>query len=193
MNSEERVLQVLQRKQPDRVPHFEWLVDRKVREGLFSDCPGEHDFAVRMGQDAVIVDLIYQKEQIGPNRWLSEWGYVSQKTEEEHAIEVESPIETMADFERFSPPDPLAPGRYEAVETTVKRFAGDKAVICHLNDVLSLPRYLMGMENLLLAVALDPELVRALVDLSVEYNLIAAKEVVKRGVKIVYTGDDFAY
>ena len=32
MTSEERVLCVLQRQQPDRVPHFEWLVDRRVRE-----------------------------------------------------------------------------------------------------------------------------------------------------------------
>ena len=41
MTSEERVLCVLQRQQPDRVPHFEWLVDRRVREAL---CPGIMDF-----------------------------------------------------------------------------------------------------------------------------------------------------
>ena len=37
MTSEERVLRVLQRQEPDRVPHFEWVVDHRVREAL---CPG---------------------------------------------------------------------------------------------------------------------------------------------------------
>ena len=193
MTSEERIICVLQREQPDRVPHFEWLVDRRVREAL---CPGHtshHDFAVEMGHDAVIVDPIYKKEKIGPNRWRSEWGYVTQDTDEEHGIEVESPIKNMADFEAYTPPDPHAPGRLEAVKTAVKKFNGHKAVIVHLNDVFSLPRYLMGMENLLLAIAIDPELVRALVDMSVTINLELAKEVAACGAKIVYTGDDFAY
>jgi hypothetical protein len=56
MTSEERVLCVLQRQQPDRVPHFEWLVDRRVREALLPGCNDHNEFAVQMGQDAVIVD-----------------------------------------------------------------------------------------------------------------------------------------
>jgi len=135
MTSEERVLCALQRKQPDRVPHFEWLVDRRVREAL---CPGITDFnefAVQMGQDAVIADPIFKKERVGSNRWLSEWGYTSQDTNEEHGIEVESPIKTLADFERYSPPDPHASGRFAAVEDTVRKYGGNKAVIVHLNDV----------------------------------------------------------
>ena len=193
MTSEERVLCALQRKQPDRVPHFEWLVDRRVREAL---CPGITDFnefAVQMGQDAVIADPIFKKERVGSNRWLSEWGYTSQDTNEEHGIEVESPIKTLADFERYSPPDPHASGRFAAVEDTVRQYGGNKAVIVHLNDVFSLPRYLMGMQELLMAVVSQPELVKGLVEMSVTINLELAKEVAARGVKIVYTGDDYAY
>ena len=193
MNSEERIMRVLQRLEPDRVPHFEWIVDRHVRHALYPDSQSAHDFAVRMGHDAVIVDPIYKKERVSANRWLNEWGYVSQDTDEEHGVEVESPIKTIADFERFSPPDPYAPGRLAAVETAVKEFAGNKAVICHLNDVFSLPRYLMGLDKLLMSIIAAPELVKALVDMSVTYNLQLAKEVAALGVKIVYTGDDFAY
>jgi len=193
MTSEERVLCALQRQVPDRVPHFEWLVDRRVREALRPGCHDFNEFAVQMGQDAVIADPIFKKERVGPNRWLSEWGYVSQDTEEEHGIEVESPIKTMADFERYTAPDPHAPGRFAAVEDVVQKYKGDKAVIVHLNDVFSLPRYLMGMQNLLMAIVMEPELVRALVEMSVTVNLELAKEVVARGVKIVYTGDDYAY
>ncbi len=191
LTSEERVLRVLRRQEPDRVPHFEWLVDRQVRAALCPDCQTFNEFAVRMGQDAVIADPDFKKKAVGPGRWLSEWGYVTQDTPEEHGIEVESPIKTRADLERYTPPDPHAPGRYTSIEQTVRAYPG-KAVIVHLNDVFSLPRYWMGMQNLLMAIAADPELVSALVDLSVTLNLEMAREVAARGVKIVYTGDDYA-
>jgi uroporphyrinogen decarboxylase len=193
MNSEERLFCVLQRQQPDRVPHFEWLVDHRVREALCPGCTDHNEFAVKIGQDAVIVDPIFKKERVSENRWLSEWGFVTQDTLEEHGIEVISPIKNLSDFERWTPPDPHLPERYVAVEAAVQEYKGYKAVICHLNDVFSLPRYLMGMENLLVAIIAEPELVRGLVEMSVTINLELAKEVAARGVKIVYTGDDYAY
>jgi uroporphyrinogen decarboxylase len=193
MTSEERIVRALQRKEPDRVPHFEWLVDRRVRNALRPESKDYQDFAVQMGHDAIIVDPIYKKERVSENRWRSEWGFVTQDTPEEHGIEVESPIKTMADFERYTPPDPHAPGRFVAIEAAVEKYKGDKAVIVHLNDVFSLPRYLMGMQNLLMAIAVEPDLVKALVEMSVRINLELAKEVASRGVKIVYTGDDIAY
>ncbi len=193
MTSEERILRVLQRQEPDRVPHFEWLVDRRVREALCPGCKSHNDFALKMGYDAIIVDPIFKKEKVATNRWRSEWGYVTQDTPEEHGIEVESPIKTMADFERYTPPDPHAPGRFAAVDAAVQNYKGTKAVIVHLNDVFSLPRYLMGMQNLLMAILTEPELVKALVEMSVTVNLELAKEVAIRGATIVYTGDDFAY
>jgi len=191
LTSEERVLRALRRQEPDRVPHFEWAVDRKVRAALCPGCLTHNEFALRMGHDAVLVDPDFRKESAGPGRWLSEWGYVTQDTPEEHGIEVESPIQTWADLEQYSPPDPHAAGRYTSIEQALQNYPG-KAVIVHLNDVFSLPRYWMGMENLLIAIAAEPELVSALVDLSVKLNLEMAKEVAARGVKIVYTGDDYA-
>ena len=191
LTSEERVRRVLRRQEPDRVPHFEWLVDRRVRAALCPEAKSNNDFAVRMGHDAVVVDPDFRKTPAGPGRWLSEWGYIVQDTAEEHGIEVESPIKTRADFERYVPPDLHAPGRYASIEQTLRDYPGT-AVIVHLNDVFSLPRYWMGMEALLMAIAADPELVLALVDLSVRLNLEMAREAVARGVKIVYTGDDYA-
>jgi len=191
LTSEERILRVLNRQEPDRVPHFEWLVDRKVRSALCPGCKSHNDFAVAMGHDAVLVDVSFCKDAVGPGRWRSEWGYITQDTDEEHGIEVTSPIRTFADLEQYQPPDVRDPGRYVAIERALQDYRG-KAVIVHLNDVFSLPRYWMGMENLLIAIAAEPELVSALVDLSVELNLAMAKEAAARGVKIIYTGDDYA-
>ncbi|MBE0528174.1 MAG: hypothetical protein IH629_03090, partial [Thermoleophilia bacterium] len=44
---------VLRREQPDRVPHFEWIIDRKVREAICPGCTME-EFTVRMGLDAIL-------------------------------------------------------------------------------------------------------------------------------------------
>ena len=66
MNSEERMLCVLQRQQPDRVPHFEWLVDRRVRDALLPGCKSHNEFAVKIGQDAVIVDPIFKRKKSVP-------------------------------------------------------------------------------------------------------------------------------
>ena len=193
MTSEERIFRVLRRQEPDRVPHFEWVVDRRARDALCPGCKDHNDFAVQMGHDAVLVDPIFEKKRVGANRWLSEWGYVTQDSPEEHGIEVESPIKTMADFERYTPPDPHLPERFTAVEAALQTYGGDKAVIVHLNDIFSLPRYLMGMQDLLMAIVTEPEVVQGLVEMSVKVNLELAKEVAARGAKIVYTGDDYAY
>jgi uroporphyrinogen decarboxylase len=192
LTSRERILRVLRRQEPDRVPHFEWLVDRRVREAILPGCRDHNDFAVRLGHDAVLVDPLFGKTPLADGRYLSEWGYIGQKTQEEHGIEVESPIKTMADLERYTPPDPDLPARYTAIEQVLVAYGDRYAVIVHLNDVFSLPRCLMGMEPLLLAIAADPELVKALVDLSVDINLKLAKQVAARGGQIVYTGDDVA-
>ena len=192
LSSEERVLRALNRAEPDRVPHFEWVVDKKVRNALLPGCKSHNEFAAKMGLDAVISGPDYKRDQVAAGRWRTEWGYVVQDSEEEHGVEVEPPIQTMEDLNRYTPPDPRAPGRYESIEKALAEYGGKKAVIVHLNDVFSIPRNLMGYENLLMAIAGEPELVRALVDLSVEVNLALAREVASRGVKIVLTGDDYA-
>jgi hypothetical protein len=90
LTSVERIMRVLRREEPDRVPHFEWLVDRKVREALCPGCKTYNEFAVRLGHDAVLADPNFKKEQLGPKRWRSEWGHVMEYAAEEHGIEVES-------------------------------------------------------------------------------------------------------
>ena len=192
LTSAERVMRVLRREEPDRVPHFEWLISKKVREALVPGCKSHNDFAVRMGHDAILVDPDFTKTQVGPTMWRSEWGYTVEYGQEEHGVEVESPIQTMADFERYTPPDPRAPGRYSTIEKAVRDFKGKMAIGVHLNDVFSIPRYLMGMQNLLMAIACEPDLVAALVNMSVEVNLAMAHEVAARGADFVWTGDDYA-
>jgi len=191
MTSAERVMCVLRRQQPDRIPHFEWIIDRRVREAI---CPGAtiEEFTVRMGLDAILTGPDYKKESIGANRVRNEWGVILEDTGEDHLYPVEGPIRSLADLRGYAPPDPLAPGRFDSLRRIVDRYKGKLAIGVHLNDVFSIPRYLAGFERLLMATVEQPDLVRGLVDLSVEVNLALADRVAAEGADFVFTGDDYA-
>ncbi len=191
MTSAERVMCVLRRGVPDRIPHFEWIIDRKVRGAI---CPGasQEEFAVRMGLDAILTAPDFAKESAGPNRVRNEWGVILETNSEEHGFPVDGPIRSLDDLRNYQPPDPHAPGRYASLERLVTRYKGKLAIGVHLNDVFSIPRYLLGFERLMIALMEDPELVRGLVKLSVDTNLAMAAEVARCGADFVFTGDDFA-
>jgi uroporphyrinogen decarboxylase len=192
MNSEERLIKTLRREEVDRVPHFEWIVDTHVIEAI---SPGStyEDFVYEYDLDAICVTLDYTQEEIEPGVFRDEWGVLKKYISEDHSIPVQGCIKSQQDFRRYEPPDPHAQERFHSVEAAVARYAGQKAIILHLNDVVSIPRNLMGYQEFLMATAIDPELIMELAQFSAEYNLILAKEAVNRGVNIIYTGDDFAY
>ena len=192
MNSEERVMKTLRREEVDRVPIFEWFIDEKVIQALRPGATYEQ-FVYDMDLDAICLSLEYKKEEIEPGLFLDEWGILKRYNVEDHPIQVKGCLQTSEDFKRYEPPDPHAPERFTTLEASLSRNKGKKAVILHLNDVLSLPRNLLGYPEFLMATASDPELIRELVAFSVEYNLTLAKEAVMRGLKIIFTGDDYAY
>ena len=191
MTSAERVMTAIRGEQPDRIPHFEWIIDQKVRHAL---CPGAsiEEFTVRMGLDAMLTAPDFKKEQIGPNRFKNEWGIVVEKGEEQHSAVVEAVIKTMEDFENYVVPDAFAPYRFESLKRLVDRYKGEYAIGVHLNDVLSIPRNLMGFQELMMAFCLDPELVSKLVEMSVKLNIELAGEAARFGADFVFTGDDYS-
>ena len=191
MTPAERVMTVLRNEEPDRIPHFEWIIDRRVREAILPGCNAE-EFTLRMGLDAILTAPDISREQIGENRFRNEFGVTLQRTEEEYSFAVEGPIKTMDDLRNYTPPDPLAPGRFDSLEKLVSRYKGKLAIGVHLNDVFSVPRSLMGYEGFLMALAAEPELAQGVVDLSVELNLEYAKQCARYGADFVMTGDDYA-
>lgn len=192
LTSEERMIRVLNKQQPDRVPHFEWYIDNKVIDAL---SPGSdyEKFCYEMGIDAICVDVDFEKKEIGKGLIQDEWGMIKKDTGEAHTYPVDGPVRTLEDAEKYKPPDHLKAGRYDSVEKAIKEHEGKKAVILHLNDVFSIPSRLMPFEDFLIKVYEEPEIVKILIKMNVDINLKMAEEAVKRGIKIVYTGDDFAH
>jgi len=191
MKSAERVMCVLRGEEPDRIPHFEWVIDRKVRNAI---CPGSttEEFTVRMGLDAMLTAPDYRSTQVAPQRFKNEWGIVVERGEEQHSTVVEAVIGTLEDLQSYQAPDPLAPHRFDSLKKLVARYKGEFAIGVHLNDVLSIPRNLMGFEELMMAFAVEPELVRGLIEMSVDINIQLAAEAARHGADFVVTGDDYS-
>lgn len=191
LTAAERVLRTLRREEVDRIPHFEWIIDHRVREAILPGCTME-EFTVRMGLDAILTGPNFSKEKVGDKKYRNEWGVISEDSGEEHMVPIEGPIQTLEDFANYHVPDPHARGRYASLERVVAKYKGQLAIGVHLNDVFSIPRNLMGYEGILMALAADQDLVRKLVEMSVEVNIEMAREVARRGADFVFTGDDFS-
>lgn len=193
MTSEERLIKVLRREEVDRIPCFEWIIDKKVINAIK---PGmtEDEFVCAMGLDAICVDLDYKLEEVEPETYRDEWGMVKKYSGEGHSFPVSGPIGSLEDLKKYNPPDPYAAERYKSLEKMMQKHKDDnKAIILHLNDVLSIPSRLMTYEDFMVNIALEPEFIGQLIDMTIEVNLTMAEEAARRGVRIVYTGDDFAY
>ncbi len=192
LTSEERIIRTLNLQDVDRVPTFEWLVDKKVINAINPEL-NFIKFCYEMGLDAICIDCDYKSERISENQIKNEWGMIIQDTGQAHAYPIDGPIRTFKDLENYQPPDPKDPARYCSIEKAVADHTGKKAVILHLNDVFSIPSRLMPFDDFLMLILDEPETVKALINMTIDVNLAMAKEAVKRGIRIIYTGDDYAY
>lgn len=192
MTSEQRLIKTLRREPVDRIPSFEWIIDKKVVNAL---CPGatEEEFIYEMDLDAICVDLDYETVQMGEGLLKDEWGQIKKFTQEGHSFPIDGPIRDEDDLKTYRPPNPHKSERYRTLEKKLDAHGGKKAVLVHLNDVYSIPSRLMKYEDFICAMAAEPDFVRDLVNMTVDVQLEMAAECVKRGVKICFTGDDFAY
>jgi uroporphyrinogen decarboxylase len=193
MTSRERVIAALERREPDRLPTFEWRISRPIIEA-FAPGGDEGDFVEAAGHDAVCCSPSYRRvETIDADTFVDEFGVKRHLTgADKYPVAVGHPITDLASFKKYEPPPLDAPGRFAKIEAAVKRFSREKAVVVNLHDVFSFPRDMMGLDRFLMAFILEPELVRAIVGWSVDYNIELARLVKRRGVEIIGIGDDMA-
>lgn len=191
MNSAERIFAALELKEPDMIPTFEWVIDKKIISIL---CPGYslEDFILKMGLDAIVVSPNFKYESIYEDTFIDEMGILRKKGHEDYLIPIDYPLKSEEDIKKFEFPDPYATHRFDSLKKAVSRLKGEKAIIIQLRDVFSYPRDLRGYENVLMDLYLNPNLVNELIEKSVDYNLKLAKIAKDIGAEIVGTGDDLA-
>jgi len=186
-----RVMTALRKGQADRIPSFEWEIDDKIIAALV---PGGdiYDFIEWADLDGIAIFADSRKKYLDPTTYIDEWGVTLRKTEEYYPIPIDYPIKDEGDLARLVLPDPCSEWHFKTLEEAIQRFKGKRAIIFRAQDSFSIPRYLRGMEHIMMDFILNPELVRKLVQIGVEYNSTLAQRAIQLGADAIFTSDDYA-
>jgi uroporphyrinogen decarboxylase len=192
MNGHERIIAALERRKPDRVPTFEWFIDKKVTQVL----AGTDDIleAVEaLDIDGVNVRADYTKTFTSDTDYVDEWGTTRRITGEALAAAVDYPLPDITRQKEFVLPRPDAPGRFASLEKALRKFEGRRAIILNLRDGFSDMREILGYENCLISMMIDEGHFADLLDRVVDYNLELARVARERyRMPIVAMTDDIA-
>ena len=160
MTPRERFLLALARKQPDRVPIWELIVNDPVIRALHGPCVSYLDFCELEDLDGVTVVEDQRAEDLEPRVFRDEWGIVWRVGDHGIPYRIDGPIHSPADLDHYRPPDPDADYRLSNLREAVKRFGGERAVFFLGHETFEFSHYLLGgMDKLFLAYIEDPEFV----------------------------------
>ena len=197
MNSRERVIAALERRQPDRVPYFECVIDDRVMQALLPGC----DYF--QFNDWLELDNVGQNrsswsrdnvEYIDRERGLfrDKWGVIRAFGPESTPAPISGPIRSPEDLKTYRPPDPEAADVLGSIPEVVARYKGQKAITAICRDAFFNPAFLRGTTQFLMDMIDNPRLVDELVELTLAHDIRAMQRMVAAGVDVVVFGDDYA-
>ncbi len=216
MKPRERVLRAFRKQEgyPDRVPiQFDLCRDlleyfgKKLgipvnyTDNLYEDVTyriSGNEIRTAMGSDVIVTgpgraDGFEIKEN-SDGTWFNEYG-MQMKQGMIYVEPVASPIahaETAADIEAYSFPDPHASGRYRDAEELIKKYRDDYFIIGDIEvTIFSLAQHLVGMEKLMMDMAMGAEYVEALFSACADFQIEIGLRLVELGVDAIWAGDDF--
>lgn len=195
MNSYERALATLTNGNQDRIPSCEIMIDPKVIRSLIGT-DSYMDFCDYIDLEYVVTNTpssLYRNKVIDSENgiFINEWGIKRRKGKEVVSSIMEPMLTSKEEIMSYKAPDAYDDYRYMQLKALLKRFKGKRMVGIHLHDSLNYPYYLRGMENLFVDMYEDPEIVRKLVDISVEHNIAIAEHAIRIGADFVLLGDDY--
>ncbi len=197
MNSYERVIAALERKQPDQVPLVEWVFDEGVMDALLPDSD-YFSFVDWLQLDNVGLNRSsWQKDNVDyvdeeKGLFRDKWGVIRAFGPESSPYPVEGPIKSPDDLKGYSPPDPEDDSVLEGIASVVERYKGKKAITAIGRDAFFNPSHLRDAENFLMDMIDHPKMVHELIDITLSYDLRATERMVKAGVDVIVLADDYA-
>ena len=193
MNSAERVRAALQRRQPDRVPVVEFVVDEKVARAAVPGCRDVADCMDRLEMDGVGCGAFFRKvRQEAGGAYVDEWGVAYRPGPEAVAHPIRGPIRTLQDARAYRPPDPADPDRLGLLPDLVRRYKGKRAILFHHRAAFMWSAYLMGIDKILMNFLADPEMVQIVMDKVLACNMEIVRRAIRAGAEVIILGDDYA-
>ena len=202
MNSRERMCKVLNHEIPDRLPTWEYAIDKVVLEGL---CPGGSyiDAVELLGLDAVAafepscggyVPGLLDDMKDG-DTFHDQWGVKRQFCGEMLAYPMEDdvPIVSDTDLKNYVPPDPNDESRFDLLRQYVKKFHGQKLNVYVILGIWEISKYLMGLQSFLLNFYQKPKVLKGVFEMTAEWIIEVSKNAADAGADMIMIADDLAH
>jgi len=193
----ERLLKTIKLQEPDVVPHFEDIIDKKVRDAILPGSSFEN-FIEFMDMDGV---CFYDRESAwkyealdkGKGIYRDQWGGTVRFTQEVDCHPITPAIKSENDLDSYVPPDPDLDWRYERLKQLVKRFKGKRAIIIEVSDSLRVAGdFLLGDVAYFKAMITNPGLVDRVNEIVDNYQLKYIENCLDVGADIVFSCGDWA-
>ena len=215
MNSKQRVRTALRRQGlPDRVP-LQFDLSRSLVEkfaekyaipahfttAYYEDVTyriSANDLRVAMGSDCVVVGASLPRgyeHPIGPCGCIvNEFG-MKMRQGPIYMEVVEHPLANVREpqqVEDFAFPDPLAEGRYDDAAKDIEKYQQSHFLVGDMElTMFDMMAQLVGLEKLLLDMAMGEAYVEGLIERTKQFALAVGKKLVAMGVDGIWAGDDF--
>jgi uroporphyrinogen decarboxylase len=197
MNGLERMRKALKLEEPDRVPHFEFLIHEKVRNGIkpgmsYYDCVDYMDIeGVSLGDK--INAHRYTAVDEAKRVYRDEWGALVRFSAEAAGIPFEPAIKSEADFDNYVMPDPDEEWRYNELRKAVQRFKGERAIFCGVTDVFDIVKEsFLGDIAMFTDMIRNPVLVHRISKCVLNYQLRYVKNCIEAGADFFFINGDYA-
>ena len=204
MTPKERFLTALTGGTPDRVPIHEHLFSRKLLHEVLGyqtvlyDGEAQVKLATKLGIDSIwtpingfcgIEDIPHEENEI----YKDEWGVTYKKNGWPIIAQIDNPIKTREDWEKYKMPDIDIPNRFKILQDTIKANDANLAVVLGLLGPFTMMTwYFMNFSDLSMALFMDPDLVHEIIDAFTDWNLQVAKLAMETGeIDAVQISDDW--
>lgn len=204
MTGRQRIRTVLAGGIPDRVPYFDFVMSRRFIRHVTGEDAGLYrsdtvvPCCVKAGIDAAWIPVrgfmgCEYAESTG-EEYTDEFGVVFRTTEASWPVNapVTYPVRTLADVRAFRYPE-VGRDRADDVEAAVRRARGEIAVFAGIQGPLRTAWFLMGFENICLALVDDPECVRELFRGAVEFTTRLLGTLEGIGIDGIFVSEDMGF
>jgi uroporphyrinogen decarboxylase len=207
MRPKDRFLAALKRQPVDRVPIFDFLFQRPLFQELIGRTPNTYnardamDLTLAMGLDGIWVPYGcfsgWTPEKITERVYKDEWGTTFQQDAASWPIDapIAFPLRTRQDLRHYVPPDPMADGRLDEINTALatSQKLGEKevAVLGGVTGPFTVTWFLIGYENICMNLYDDTGFLQELVEISVDFAVKAIGRMARAGVDAMIVSDDY--
>ncbi len=121
----------------------------------------------------------------------TEWGYVWEAVDETMGQPKTHPLADAARIPEFIPPDPFAPGRFDALEAATCQVSGQFVKFCLGISGFNQTAFLRGFQSFLMDLYMDLPLAERLLDMVFDFETALIEQTAPFGIDAIAFGDDW--